>query len=184
MSNNNYSQYPNFGYEYPQQQPQPPKKKSHKAAWIVSGIGAVVFFGSVAGCVSAVDSAVQEAGKPTSSHSYNTADAPVAVEATETEAESTLTVSQENAVDKADSYLSFMAFSRSGLIEQLEYEQFSTADAEFAVDYINPDWDAQAVKKAASYMDTMSFSQASLEEQLAYEGFTPKQAAHGAASQF
>src|SRR5690606_26353632 len=40
--------------------------------------------------------------------------------------ESGLTRSQENAIRKAESYLDFMAFSRTGLIEQLEYEGFDT----------------------------------------------------------
>jgi hypothetical protein len=46
-----------------------------------------------------------------------------------------LTRSQQNAVRTAQDYLDFAAFSRSGLIRQLEYEQYSTADATFAVDY-------------------------------------------------
>ncbi len=45
-------------------------------------------------------------------------------------------VSQQNAVRAAEDYLEISAFSRQGLIEQLEYGGFSTADATFAVDYI------------------------------------------------
>lgn len=95
-----------------------------------------------------------------------------------------LTVSQRNAVDKAESYLEYSAFSETGLVDQLEYEGFSTEDAQFAVTYVAPDWMAQAVAKAESYMEYSSFSQAGLADQLEYEGFTPEQAAHGAASQF
>lgn len=52
------------------------------------------------------------------------------------------TVSQRNAVRTAKSYLSYTAFSRKGLIQQLEYEGFSTVDATFAVDSIAVDWNA------------------------------------------
>lgn len=94
------------------------------------------------------------------------------------------TPSQENAIAKAESYLDFSAFSKQGLIEQLEYSQFSSADATFAVEYIEGsggvDWNEQAVKKAKSYMDFSAFSQQGLIEQLEYSGFTPSQAQHGA----
>lgn len=91
-----------------------------------------------------------------------------------------MTVSQENALDKAESYLSFAAFSRSGLIKQLEFEGFSTADATFAVDTVTVDWMVQAEKKAESYMEFSSFSRSSLINQLEFEGFTSEQAEHGA----
>jgi hypothetical protein len=91
-----------------------------------------------------------------------------------------LTLGQENAVEKAESYLSFTSFSRSGLIDQLEYEDFTKADATFAVDYLDVDWNEQAAGKAESYMDLGGFSRSSLIDQLEFEGFTAKQAAFGA----
>jgi hypothetical protein len=45
-----------------------------------------------------------------------------------------LTRSEENAIQKAGEYLDFMAFSRSGLIDQLEYEGFTTEQATYGVD--------------------------------------------------
>ncbi len=87
--------------------------------------------------------------------------------------------SQTNAVRKAESYLDFSAFSRSGLIAQLEYEGFSNADATYAVDTVRVDWNEQAAKKAASYLEFSAFSRQGLVDQLLYEGFTPAQAEHG-----
>src|SRR5690606_36944305 len=75
---------------------------------------------------------------------------------TPTPTEPSLTFSQQNAVNKARQYLSFTSFSREGLIGQLEYEQFSTEDATFAVDYLNVDWNEQAALKAQEYLDFMS----------------------------
>jgi hypothetical protein len=89
------------------------------------------------------------------------------------------TVSQQNAVRKADSYLGFSAFSRTGLIEQLEFEKFSTEDATWAVDHVTVDWNAQAAKKAKSYLEFSSFSHSGLVDQLTFEGFTPAQAEYG-----
>jgi hypothetical protein len=89
------------------------------------------------------------------------------------------TVSQKNARETAKSYLSHSSFSRSGLIEQLEYEGFSSKDATYGVDKQNADWNAQAVATAKSYLSHSSFSRSGLIEQLEYEGFTAKQAAYG-----
>ena len=90
------------------------------------------------------------------------------------------TASQENAIESAESYLDFTGFSRQGLIEQLEYEEFSTADATYAVDHVTVDWNAEAVESAESYLDFTSFSKSGLIDQLEYEGFTPAQAQYGA----
>ncbi len=89
------------------------------------------------------------------------------------------TKSQENAVRMAKTYISTMAFSRSGLIEQLEYEGFTNEEAIYGVDNITVDWNEQAAKMAKTYLDTMAFSRSGLIEQLEYEGFTHEQAVYG-----
>ena len=89
------------------------------------------------------------------------------------------TVSQQNALRKAGDYLKFSAFSRSGLIEQLEYEKYSTEDAAWAVDRVSVDWNVQAAKKAKDYLKFSSFSRPGLIDQLLYEGYTPEQAEYG-----
>jgi hypothetical protein len=90
-----------------------------------------------------------------------------------------LTRSQENAIRKAEDYLSFTAFSRSGLIDQLEFEGFIAADATFAVDWLDVDWREQAWHKAEEYLEYSAFSRAGLIAQLEFEGFTHKQAVYG-----
>lgn len=92
----------------------------------------------------------------------------------------TTTNSRAQALKKAQSYLRSMAFSRSGLIGQLEYDGFSTADATAAVDSLSVDWSAQAVKKAQSYLRSMAFSRSGLIRQLEYEGFSTADAKHAA----
>jgi hypothetical protein len=89
------------------------------------------------------------------------------------------TPSQENARRAAENYLDVMAFSRSGLIDQLKYEGFSKADAEYAVDVLRVDWKEQAAKKAQEYLDSMPFSRAGLIDQLEYEGFSSAEAEYG-----
>ncbi len=91
-------------------------------------------------------------------------------------------VSQKNALNKAKQYLSYTSFSHDGLIGQLEYEQFSTADATYGADNVGADWNQQAAKKAKDYMSYSSFSRGSLIAQLEYDKFTTAQATYGADS--
>ena len=92
---------------------------------------------------------------------------------------SSMTPSQRNALRSAQSYLEYMSFSYSGLIEQLEYEKYPHADAVYAADHCGADWYEQAAKSAASYLEYMSFSHDGLVDQLEYEGFTHDQAEYG-----
>lgn len=131
----------------------------------------------VAVAVIAAGLAVAACGPMPRDHTYGTKTAvatPVAAP------ESQFTRGQQQAIDKAQSYLDHSAFSKKGLIHQLEYEQFSAADAAFAVEQLAVDWNEQAVKKGKSYLDHSSFSQQGLVHQLEYEGFTPAEAQYGA----
>ena len=96
-----------------------------------------------------------------------------------------MTVSQENAVESAQSYLDYQAFSKLGLIDQLSSkygEGFPKADAIFAVNHINVNWNEQAAKSAKDYLKYQSFSRDGLIQQLesAYgEQFTHAEAVYG-----
>ena len=93
--------------------------------------------------------------------------------------EDNATIGQKNALASANSYLDIKGFSYEGLIEQLEYEKFTTEQATYAVDNCGADWNEQAAKCAEDYLDFTSFSRDSLIEQLEYEGFTNEQAVYG-----
>jgi Host cell surface-exposed lipoprotein len=97
------------------------------------------------------------------------------------------TVSQQQALESAQSYLDLgTGFSRAGLIAQLDSPyggKFSVADATWAADHSGADWDAQAVLAAKGYMQLGGFSRASLIDQLdsPYGGqFTLAQATYAA----
>ncbi|MBQ4556961.1 MAG: Ltp family lipoprotein [Clostridia bacterium] len=90
-----------------------------------------------------------------------------------------MTIGQKNALESAKDYLAFTAFSYEGLIEQLEFEDYSHEDAVFAADNCGADWNEQAAKSAKDYLSFSSFSRQSLIEQLEFEGFTHAQAVYG-----
>ena len=97
-----------------------------------------------------------------------------------------MTMGQKNAIKSAKSYLSYSAYSREGLIDQLssEYgEAYSVDDATYAVNYLEDnnlvDWYEQAVKSAESYLSFSSYSREGLINQLTSEygeKFTTEQA--------
>lgn len=89
------------------------------------------------------------------------------------------TMGEQNALRSAQNYLSFMPFSYSGLVSQLEFEGYSTEEATYAADNCGADWNEQAALKAESYLGFMSFSRDGLIEQLMFEGFTAEQAEYG-----
>jgi hypothetical protein len=91
-----------------------------------------------------------------------------------------VTMGENNALNKALSYLDYTAFSLEGLIEQLEYEGYTHEEAVYGVDNCGADWNEQAALKAQSYLDYTAFSLEGLIEQLEYEGFTREQAEYGA----
>ncbi|MBS4900716.1 MAG: Ltp family lipoprotein [Clostridiales bacterium] len=93
-----------------------------------------------------------------------------------------VSVSKKNAIQKAKDYLKYSAFSKPGLIAQLEFEGFSTEDSEYAVENITVDWNQQAAKKAKEFLEYSSFSHSGLVEQLEIEGFTNEEAEFGTTS--
>lgn len=122
--------------------------------------------------------------KPSSSNSNNPGHATVnpdgSVDGNSFEIDGGWTVNQKNVMRRAKDYLNYTAFSYTGLIKQLEYEQFSHEDAVWAADNCNADWNEQALLKAKDYLDYTAFSYTGLIDQLEYEGFTTEQATYGA----
>lgn len=101
---------------------------------------------------------------------------------TQKNSDAKVTLSQQNALKKAKTYLEFSGFSRSGLIKQLEFEKFPSKDATYAVDHCGANWNEQAIKKAKSYLEFSSFSAQGLIDQLKFEGFTQEQAEYAVKS--
>ena len=112
--------------------------------------------------------------------STTTSSETVAEESVESPSESMdETTGQKNAVRSAENYLDTAPFSKKGLIKQLEFEDYSTEDATYAVDAITVDWNEQAAKSAKNYLDISPFSRSGLFKQLEFEGYTTEEATFG-----
>ena len=88
------------------------------------------------------------------------------------------TVSQweTNALIAAKDYIKSDHYSYQELIEQLEYDGYTTKQATYAADNCGGDWFSQAERAAKSYLSTDLFSPSELIEQLELDGFTHDQA--------
>ncbi len=99
---------------------------------------------------------------------------------TKVEIDSDISLGMQNALEEAINYLEYSSFSYNGLIDQLEFEQYSHEEAVYAVDNCGADWYEQALLTAENYIEYSGFSYEGLVEQLEFEEFTPEQAIYGA----
>lgn len=77
-----------------------------------------------------------------------------------------------SAANKAKSYSDTMHMSKAGIYDQLisqHGEKFSPGAAQYAIDNISVDYNANALKKAKDYRDTMNMSPDAIREQLISE---------------
>jgi hypothetical protein len=87
-----------------------------------------------------------------------------------------------SALTKATTYSDLMHLSKAGLYEQLtsEYgEKFAPEAAQYAVDNVQADWNANALAKAKTYQEEMAMAPEAIRDQLSSEygeRFTPEEA--------
>lgn len=88
----------------------------------------------------------------------------------------------KSALNQANTYANTMHMSKQGVYDQLVSEyggKFTSPAAQYAIDNIKADWNANALAKAKDYQKTMSLSPSSIRDQLtsdAGEKFTPAEA--------
>ncbi|MBO0450789.1 Ltp family lipoprotein [Enterococcus sp. MJM16] len=96
--------------------------------------------------------------------------------------EASIPTEYKSALRKAESYSKTMHMSKAGIYDQLssDYgEQFTPEAAQYAVDNLKADYNANALEKAKSYQDKMAMSPEAIRDQLtsdAGEKFTPEEA--------
>lgn len=110
------------------------------------------------------------------------------VQEPEPEPEPDVPTEYRSALKKAESYSEMMHMSKQGIYDQLtsEYgEQFSPEAAQYAVDNLQADYNANALAKAQSYQDDMSMSLEAIRDQLTSEygeQFTQEEADYAVAN--
>ena len=165
------------------------ERKARRTRKFVGTIGVLVTVAALSGCVTdrvKSDNTNKEVTKveatqtPAATHEVT----PVPTESPEERVEreirefrDSLPIEKRSAIEMAQSYLSTMPFSPSGLYDQLLFEGFSEESSQFAIDHLIVDWDEMCYETAVSYVTNIGgFSKKSLIHQLEYDGFTKKQA--------
>lgn len=194
MSENNQNPYGQpFGQQPPAAVETKPKKPWFKKKRVIIPAGILALIIGISNCggggedpagtseTSQSEETTAAAEETTAAEEAPAEETTVAEEppAEEPPAEAEGTTSQQNALRSAENYISFSGFSRQGLIQQLEFEQYSTEDATWAVDNLEVDWNQEAAEKAQEYLNTQGFSRQGLIDQLIFEGFTPEEAEFG-----
>ena len=166
------------------------ERKARRTRKFVGAIGVLVTVASLSGCVSSGAAKTCNTNKEVTK--IEATQTPIAtpeitpaptetpeerVEREIREFRNSLPIEKRSAIEMAQSYLSTMPFSPSGLYDQLLYEGFSEEDSQFAIDHLIVDWDEMCYETAVSYIRNVGgFSKKSLIHQLEYDGFTKKQA--------
>jgi len=173
--------------------------QNKKVAWIITAV--LLVLGMIGGGVTAATGALVVASAPASPSAAEpeVATAP-AVEEQDAESEEeaepapapagepAVPAEYASALTKADLYANQMSLSRAMLFEQLtsEYgEKFSAEAAQYAVDNVQADWNANALEKARLYQDTMAMSPDAIRDQLTSEygeRFTAEEAEYALAN--
>lgn len=161
-------------------------KNDTKVAWIIFGVTMVLGLLMYAAALGSDTSTTHDAGDLNTQSSAEPeeesepVEEPESAETQEPEQESNQESNQEpdvpaeheSALAKADSYANNQYMSKKGLYEQLtsEYgEQFTEEAAQYAVDNVEADWNANALEKAKSYQENQNMSPAAIRDQLISE---------------
>lgn len=144
----------------------------HRTLTIVLGI---VGFFAVAGATSGNKTETQTSNVPTTSTSQTKSEKPVESKKLDVPTE------YISALNQADSYANNMHMSKQGVYDQLVSQyggKFSAESAQYAIDNIKTDWNANALASAKSYQK-MNMSPAAIHDQLTSDygaKFTPDEA--------
>ncbi len=147
----------------------PPTNKfvADKFKFAISGglkfILVVVLLGVIGASMSS-DSSSSSSSNPTSNSNQTTNQ--------EQPESKTVPAEYKSALSKAGSYANTMHMSKRGVYDQLvsEYgEKFTAEAAQYAVDNVKADWNANALAKAKNYQDVMHMSPSAIRDQLTSE---------------
>lgn len=153
------------------------QKKKHDITKVIMMFAAFAVFLVIILCIGGTSKSNDNKNlttNSTSSYTYKTKGS-TASSNSGTKTHSNVSNGKSNALKSAQSYIRTMPFSKKGLIEQLEYEGYSTDEATYGAE----NWKEQAAISAKNYLKTMSFSRSGLKDQLIYEGYTSEEAEYG-----
>ena len=174
------------------------KKQGGALKWVIIGVVAVALIGGAAGNSNSDPADNQQASNgtvitsaPETPLPTNPANTPEGTEQPKAATDVPANPEQENdnipteyksALKSAENYSDLMHMSKAGIYDQLVSpygDKFSPEAAQYAIDNVDIDWNANALEKAKDYSDSMAMSKAGIYDQLISEygeKFTPEEA--------
>lgn len=144
---------------------QPPKKKGGCLKLILIGVGLLILLGILGSLMGGNNSNDAAPASPGSGSSAPTGEASESAAAEEADVPAEYT----SALRQAKNYDKTMHMSKQGIYDQLTSEyggQFSEEAAQYAVDNVEADWNANALKKAQDYQEQQAMSPEAIRDQL------------------
>lgn len=144
-------------------------------------VAATLALGS-AGLLAGCDDTASNSSDTVGQQDVSTSEAESDWASAEQEAAQDVPADYTSALNQARSYSDTLNMSKQGIYDQLTSEyggQFSPEAAQYAIDNVQADWNANALAKAGDYSDTMHMSKQGIYDQLVSEygeKFTPEEA--------
>ena len=145
-----------------------PKKKFYKTKWFWVVIAVLLIIGNTSPKDSTKQSNTSTKADTTTSATAKTA-TPTPATTQKKTPEPSVPAEYKSALSKASSYANTMHMSKQGVYDQLvsEYgEKFSAEAAQYGIDNVKADWNANALAKAKDYQKIQSMSPAAIHDQL------------------
>lgn len=136
---------------------------------ILTGILGLVMFFIIVGAIGSSGSKSTTPASNTAPNANNTNTQPTATSASK---EPDVATEYKSALNKATTYANTMHMSKKVVYNQLVSdfgEKFTPESAQYGIDNVKADWNANALAKAKNYQDTMNMSPASIRNQLISE---------------
>lgn len=161
-------------------------QENKKVAWIVTAVvwilNVVVSMIMLFSGMLAIGSAIENSPAVSQGGSGAVQEAPAPANSEAPAADTSVPKEYQSALSQANMYSDMLSMSKTGIYDQLTSDvagKFTPEAAQYAVDNVDADFNANALKKAQMYQDDMSLSPDAVHDQLTSEfgeKFTPAEA--------
>ncbi|QQS16050.1 MAG: Ltp family lipoprotein [Candidatus Moraniibacteriota bacterium] len=147
----------------------PTKRPWYKRWWVIV-VAVFIIFGAIGG--SGGDKSKTSSTSENSVEKQGSGNTVEETTAKTEEKKPSVPAEYKSALSQATSYANTMHMSKKGVYDQLVSEyggKFSAEAAQYGIDNVETDWNANALAKAKTYQDSMHLSPAAIRDQLVSE---------------
>ena len=146
------------------------RKKFYKTAWFWAAVAIIIVIGTVSNRPTDEQKTVSQ--NSTSATVKSEPQKQSTAQAVDNTPKKEIPAEHKSALSQANTYANMMHMSKKGVYDQLVSEyggKFTAQAAQYGIDNVQSDWNANALAKAKTYQDTMHLSPAAIRDQLTSE---------------